>query len=729
MASMNPYGGLPMAEAATMRFGANLLNPAMELMDPLNIPFSGRPTDVTRRLRAATDTLNVNAVGSGPLGVRGRYNRNAIPETSELKEAVNICESVKSVNCAAFRDPKFARNCVIAHEPGTNSKGEKQIGGFVLPEANRVTQQQLARSRGETPVYKSPIADLPAGRVSVNEETCVAMEESIQCAKQQNFSVRNCAVCQDGQGNWTRVPANAVREQGVLRIIGSGSYSFLANGTVTAKGELGTRPAEIELPADAEGQTFSLIVKGADARVAGLLAGETVNGTSSLDIAFVANYDTEAGAKPRLIGAMELGGEPLNVLRPATGKTGMNLQIYVPYTYLAKTEEAAHSCPTAPFSTKEESVRTLASDPCFTNRAAGQQSLECLQGRFVAAGCTAAGRGYPRDEASATQLRMVNGQPQTLTAITQRVYNASIEAATGRRINGTKLSVDEWDQVSQFCTGRKISTPCDGYDKEKGPLGDECIKYLFENGGKGKDEGPTYTLTNEYESLRGRMPQQCVAGGTASPYSAAGMEAAKRQGGVEAVKRYFDGIHRRANNNGLKDAERSEAVKQCYGVQFAPDMRSANDERSMTDKQFYSYKSPSGNSYMRHAFYWLWNHPEDSSDLYKQDATFKSAHPTCGLPGMVSLEATNFPNYYVSVEKGRGKIKERDGTGEFDNQACWREIQGKCANNGVMFENNAFPGQMLVRQNNQVTVRSVDDSTAQNACWTRTGPLAQPQRR
>lgn len=714
-----------MGEAAAMRFGADLVNPVMRLMDPLNIPFGGSPANVTNRLRTATNTLNVNPINSGPLGVRGRYNLNAVPQTSILKDQVNICEAVKSVNCAAFRDPKFAKNCVMAHAPGRNSKGEMQLGGFVLPEANRITQEQLARSRGEAPVYKSAISDLPAGRVSVSEETCNAMEETIQCAKQQNFGVRNCAICQDGQGNWTRVPANAVREQGILRLIGTGSYRFIQNGNETAKGELSMKPIEIELPADAEGQTFSLIVTGAEARVAGLLAGETVNGSSALDIAFIANYDSEAGAKPRLIGALELGGEPVNVLRPAVGKSSMNLQIYIPYTFLAKTEEAAHSCATAPFSTKEQSVQMLASDPCFANRTPGQQNLDCLQGRFVAAGCTAAGRGYPRDEVTATKLRIVGGQPQTLAAITQRVYNASIEAATGRRVDGSKLSVAEWDEVSQFCTGRKISTPCDGYDKEKGPLGDECITYLFQNGGKGKEEGATYRLTEQHESLRGRMPQQCIAAGTASPYTEPGMAAAKRQGGVKAVQSYFDKIHRQANDNTLRDGDRAEAVKQCYGVNFVPDNRSVGEAARLTDGKFYSYKDPRNNSYMRHANLWLWNHPMDDSDLYRKDATFKTAHPTCGLPGMVSLESMNFPNYFVGVEAGRGKIKYRDETGDFDVQACWREVPGKCANNGVMLESYAYPGQMLLRQNDTVVVKSVDPSAMSNACWTRSTPLAQ----
>ena len=722
---MNPYGGLPMEEAVAMRFGAELINPVMRLMDPLNVPLGGSPADVTQRLRTATNTLNVDPVNSGPLGVRGRYNMNAVPQTSVLKEAVDTCEAVKSVNCAAFRDPKFAKNCVMAHTPGRNSKGEMQIGGFVLPEANRITQEQLARSRGEAPVYKSAIADLPAGRVSVSEESCNAMEDSIKCAKQQNFGVRNCAICQDGQGNWTRVPANAVREQGILRLVGGGSYRFLANGKETAKGELSaTRPLEIELPADAEGQTFSLIVTGAEAKVGGLLVGETVNGSSALDIAFIANYDTEAGAKPRLIGALELGGEPVNALRPAVGKTSMNLQIYIPYTYLAKTEEAAHSCPTAPFSTKEQSVQMLASDPCFANRTPGQQNLDCLQGRFVAAGCTAAGRGYPRDEASATKLRIVGGQPQTLTAITQRVYNASIEAATGRRTDGSKLSIAEWDEVSQFCTGRKISTPCDGYDKAKGPLGDECIKYLFENGGKGKEEGPTYRLTEQHESLRGRVPQYCVAAGRASPYTETGLALAKQQGGVEAVKGYFDKIHQRANDNTLRDTDRAKAVEECYGIQFTQDSRSALDGARLTDGKFYSYKDPRNNSYMRHAGFWLWNHAAQGSDLYKKDATFKSAHPTCGLPGMVSLESINYPNYFVSVEGGRGKIKQRDGSGDFDVQACWREVQGKCADGGLMFESYAYPGQMLMRQNDTVVVKGADPSAAPNACWARSGPLA-----
>ena len=674
MAAQNPYGGLPMEQAELNRYGGTLLSPIMGIMNPLKPPFKGTPATISRQLQDATQTVNVNpTTGETAVYIRQKYNPNSVRSTegNRVAEAIAKCEAVKTPNCAAFRDPEFARNCVMAHEPATNSMGEKQLGGIVLFKEDRITQGQIARSAGRSPAYRATIGRLPITGVSIDEESCNVMAETIACQRQQNFNTPNCASCQDGQRNWHRIGPKAVLESAKLVLIGSGAYTFTGGGMNEMKGTLSGQPTEIELPAAAEGLTFTLRVGGPEVKVGGYLEGPTPNGTTKTDITFLATYDTEGGAKPRIIGYEMLGLEPVNTIRPLQGRSGVALQIYMPFTFLASTEEAANLCPTAPYTTKEASMKLLASDPCYSSRG-GPPSIECLQGRFIASGCTSSGKGYPGNEASAQALRTFNGQTQNLGQISQRIATMAISGQTGRTADGTKMSLESWNEASMFCFGKPVTSPCAAYDNSNGPLGDDCIKYIYA-GGRAVDKpggtpnpiGRTYTLpTNQYGSLTAAgLPAQCTKEGTAAPVGAA-LEMARKLGGVMEVQKYFDGIHRRANDNSLPDESRKEAIRQCYGVQMAAETRQKAGN-PMINAAPVSFRDNRDNAFLRHSNYTLRKNNNDGSQLFRDDATFMQHTPLCGLPGFTSLEAANFPNYYVVAEGEGAAIRPREKTAAY----------------------------------------------------------------
>ncbi len=731
---MNPYGGLPMEQAEFNRYGGTLLSPVMGIMNPLKPPFKGTPATISKMLQEATQTINANpAAGEVAVYIRQKYNPNVVPSTegNRVAEAIGTCEAVKTVNCAAFRDPNFARNCVMAHEPATNSKGEKQIGGIVLFREDRISQANAAK--GRIPAYKATIGSLPLGAVSVDEESCNAMSETVACRREKNFASPNCASCQDGQGNWNRVGPKAVREAAKLVLIGAGTYTFSGGGVAEQKGRLSSAPTEIELPAAAEGLTFTLKVGGVpEVKVGGYLEGQTPNGSTKTDLTFLATYDNEGGARPRIIGYEMLGDEPVNTIRPLQGKNGVSLQIYMPFTFLASTEEAANLCPTAPYSTKEESMKLLASDPCYSSRG-GPPSLECLQGRFVAAGCTTSGKGYPGTETAAQALRTLNGQQQTVGQISQRVAAMATSAQTGRAADGSKLSLEAWNEASQFCFGKTITSPCAAYDTANGPLGDDCIAYLYA-GGSAIDKpgsapnpiGRTYTLpTNKYSSLTAAgLPAQCTKEGTASPMGAA-LETARKLGGVTAVQKYFDNIHRRANDNSLPDEARKEAIRQCYGVQMAAEV-APKAGQPLVKSEPISLRDSRDNAFFRHTNFILRKQNNDGSQLFREDATFMQKTPLCGLPGFTSLEATNFPNYYVVAEGSGAAIRPRQKTAAYEDSACWKMLPRDGGR--VMLESQAAPGKYLISRGSDVYLTAPTSSAdRENAIWNVAKPLSQVQ--
>lgn len=715
-------GGLPFNDFVS--YGQQRANPVFNLMDPLHFP--GQVGDITQ----ATQHLSIGGTpDNDSYTITSAPNINRIPnrrDDSSIARIAAKCEAVNTVNCAAFKDPDFARDCIMTHGPGRNSRGESHLGGLASFEADKVAAKTSQGKR--FPDYKPIIGESAEGKTSGDYDSCIAMEEKIRCEAQQNFGVSNCGLCQNGQGMWTRIDPKAEKVGPELLLGGTGTVTVV--DVRAGKNLLASRPlpAQVDLPADSEGQVYEVNVVGSNEekpRIFGLIQGPNGGGgTTKLDIAFITNYDNEAQAKPRFMGGAVLGGETLNVITSAVGKTRISLALNIPYTFLSSSEEAAAFCPGGPFSTKETSVKLLGSNPCFDPNVPGKHSLQCLQDKFVQAGCSVTGEGYPVDETTATGLRIVNGKPQTLGDISDRIYRASQAAATGRAADGSKLGLEDWDATSRFCTGKRITTPCSGYDMVNGPLGDECIQYLFENRGATTSEGQTYTVGQRHETMSSRGPY-CTRDGSAAPYSPAALEAARSKGGVDAVKAYYDNIQRRAINNSLSDDERKQAIKDCYGVEIAAAPNATADNPIRVPRDTFSMQPANTQNYVRHAGFVMWHQPADGSKLFKDDASFKAVAPLCGKPGYMSMEATNFPNFYVANNGGRAQIMQRESTPEFAERACWK-AGADCGLPGFeSYENLFVPGAYMRAAPGSVTDVYIpkNDQERRATCFKRVGAL------
>lgn len=679
-------------------------------------------------------------------------NTNGVPSTeSRLYKAVKTCEAVKTVDCNKFKDPAFERDCVMTHELGTDSQGKPHIGGLVHFAEDRDSQAAYARSRGMAPAWKPTIGEGAQGKMSRNYQQCVNLQEKLDCERGKSYDLKNCAQCMNGQGVWTRVGPDTVKAPGQLVLIGNGKVTVtLGNGQSKSDDLSMTKPFVMDLESDAEGTNIYVRVGNpgattsgpnapSDKIIGGYLEGPNNNGTSKLDLVFIVENDMESGARPRFASAAEIKGYAVNTMRPAKGKDSMNLRLYIPFTYISSEEEASVMCPGGPYQTKAASANRIWKDPCADGP--GKYSLECLQGRFIGAGCQDydgnVGDAFPNTESKAQALRYdENGRARTAAEISELIYQMSIDAKTGMR-NGKKLSVPEWDELSRKCYGKPIANPCAMDDQTNGPLSDECIQYLFNNRqgpGKPDDIPATYKLGSQFES-KYNQGQYCTKEGTAAPYKPEVLAKLQKSGmGVAQVQNYFDQIQKRALNNTLTDEEREEAMKQCYGINFAKEPIVATDPVSVVQgaDQRVSLKSAVGNNvFARHGDFVGWQWPYENVPLYKQDTTWIQRPALNGKPGYVSFQSVNYPSMYLVNDGGRMAIRDKQNTITYIRSASWKLGQG---GNGAVgcglpgfesYENDLSPGTFLVGNPNggEIFVKTVNtEGEGQRACWKRVDP-------
>jgi hypothetical protein len=264
-------------------------------------------------------------------------------------------------------------------------------------------------------------------------------------------------------------------------------------------------------------------------------------------------------------------------MSPGFGQENMNLIIPTPFTFVDTNSLAGDMCSTGPFVTKQSSAEFLASDPCYKKGSGpGKYNQECLQNSFYANGCLDSGKGFPMSASSNLALLTgANGQNRSLAQIAEHIYENAIRSATGMSSTGVKLSIADWSAASEFCTGRKITSPCDTANKDSGPLSGDCLAYLWRNQGNGNPLGATYRSNGMFSSLfSDNTVQFCTSSGTLSPVDANGntnqaaIDYWRKQGGVNNVKNLMDQIHALASQP-LSDPSRNDAVLKCYGKNLA----------------------------------------------------------------------------------------------------------------------------------------------------------------
>ena len=559
----------------------NLINPQI----PLN-------NENASAVKAALNTPDM-------IPTSGNYNVTTGPPRYEIPDAppstlltAKQCEK-SPPTCAAFDDPTFSQNCGISFDvEGTNSDGKPFAGGlFVLPD-NRETQigeSIKARSERRNPfqVFQPTIGTAKPGTFALTKDDCIVMKESMDCDAKQSFDSPNCTQCYTS-GTFSRVGPEATRMPFILILTGKGSFQLRSSNSAIDKGDKNftfddnNSSYNFEMPGNSEGSQFTIITAPVNnaQTIGGLIRGNTVNGSFSIDVSHIVQADQETGTKPRISGTFKLEGYNIVRMIPGTGKGGMKLSCLIPFSFIDTNDYETGGCNNGPVITQATSAVFLNSDACFNRKnKPGDYNLECLQSRWISLGGTAKGTGYPSTKEKADELQKnADGSPLTIEAIMDNLSVIISQALTGKNANGEQLSIENWNKANMFATGKSVASPCDIEDSETGPLSKDCLSYLYMNKGSTSSIGPTYDLPswNNANSVGQKQRNTyCQPGTSMDPNTDAGLKLGQSLGGVEKVKAYYNRINRVANDNSLSNSERESEIKQCYGVSLNPVIENA----------------------------------------------------------------------------------------------------------------------------------------------------------
>jgi len=527
-----------------------------------------------------------------------KTNTPLVDGKNGLWKSIDKCETIKTMDCSAFDDPEFSKNCGICLDIGENSEKAKATGGLLLLSDDKDAARQNSPA-GFLPDYKATIGFCPAKKLVSTKAECLKLQRELLCQKNASYDLPGCSQCYSDT-TYSIVDEKAspgvITGSGLISVVGVGILKIEEQGYPAKAGISldASRPYEynvrgnestrikfsIEPPrnSDPESPTMPYI--------AGILSGETNTGTFTSDMRKIVLVDEVTGRKPRANGNDTLSGTPVIKMAPGFGQTKAVIVVIVPFTFVETTMEEGTMCKDAPFVIKQSSAEFLESDPCYKKGSGpGKFSLECLQGIWTSNGCNESGKGYPKDTTAAgTLMTGSDGTFLTLNDISDYIYNRALITSTGIDGTGKTVAIKDQSAASVFCTGREITSPCDTANKDSGPLLPECIVYLWNNQGSkklwnGKDDpiGPTYYPSNSVSAFsQGQVSRSCQAAGTLSPIDENGnkrkdvIQYWQKQGGIESVKRIMADLHRAANAQQAADDKLAPYFKQCYGdIQFA----------------------------------------------------------------------------------------------------------------------------------------------------------------
>jgi len=545
--------------------------------------------------------IGISLTAASKVGVLGRTANDILQTTGENKQyplatkdtgiaaIIKTCEAIKTMDCGAFDNRAFATNCGMCLDMGKGSDGVPKTGGLVLLPDDR--QNVPKAYRDSIPDYTATIGFCPAAKMVSTKEECLKLQRKLLCEKNSSYDLPGCSQCQSDQ-NYTIVDPET--SPGILA--GSGTIKFTGNGSVRIQETGGAASSNITLsstpqeyniqgPESTNIKFFLTGSAGQNAWLAGTLVGPVTTGTFTTDLRQIVLADEVTGRKPRSSGMVRINGENATKMSPGFGQTTATIIVIIPFSFTDLGMEESSLCKDAPFITKKSSATFLGSDPCYIKGSGpGKFSLECLQGAWLANGCTESGKAYPVDTVTAANLMTdEDGKFRTLNDISDYIYNNAIITSTGIDENGVTQSMKKWSDASVFCTGREITSPCDTPNKASGPLSPDCIVYLWKNQGSkklwnGKSDpiGPTY-YTSLAKSLFGIGPveRSCQEAGTLSPVNPDGSKTGniaywQGKGGLDAVKSAMADLHRAANAQAAADDTLAPYFKQCYGnITFA----------------------------------------------------------------------------------------------------------------------------------------------------------------
>ena len=487
------------------------------------------------------------------------------------------------------------------------------------------------------PPYEPTLGTCQEGRFVANKAQCLRLQNQLNCAKNSTFNnPTGCSQCYT-DNKYSVVNANIsgnpnlISGYGTLNVYGIGicrfkqsttsfpsAYSVLTTEnplTIELLGPEGENNVQIDFPKCVEKGTFSntVIYNPGDIVILGSNKYVMIEGAGSpgfspdrignqlwrpfnfdinniyiaghlhdsgtgftMDLYQLVKQDNITGRKPRITGNFTKGGIDMTKMSLGYGNTLLTIRMSPTFTFVDQSSYEATLCKNSPFITKQQSATFLGSDPCYKigQNEPGMYNMECLQKLFLDNGCLTNGKGYPSDSTKASNLLYNNGTPQSVSQIAEYIYQSSVLTATGMN-DGISASMTKRSQASEFCTGRKMSSPCDA-DPAGGPFSTECLVYLWDNQGENSPSGATYNVPPSARSFfsTGKKNRFCTRSGLMSPKLTDGTVNGiavnffnnLNPRSVDAIKTKMNDIWSMANNNSLSEAARVQAMDQCYGL-------------------------------------------------------------------------------------------------------------------------------------------------------------------
>lgn len=508
-------------------------------------------------------------------------NNNTLSPSSELIKLATSCE-LQGPTCSAFDDPTFAANCGISFDKeGTGVDGKPHIGGLYISSEDRQKQTNAADNAIKTrsnpyKVYQPTLGKAKPGTFTLTKDKCIIMKEKIDCETNKSFSSSNCAQCVTSK-QFGRVGPEIGRISSKLFLFGNGTVKVSSSSSVSILLPQTTlnpnTPVNVNIPDNAEGSVFLIDVNALEnsalTYISGYIEGETARGPFKLDLIYLVQSDLVTNSSPKINGNSKINGFSCRSIVPGRGKRGMSLSCLMPFSFVNMFDGDTNLCDNGPVITKASSATFLESDPCYSkNNNPGNYTLECLKDRWIQLNGTPEGTGYPANQEAANALQKdASGKPLDIDTIVDNLSGKITSGITGKDSNGNQLSIEDWNTLSMFARGVKISSPCDGMND--GPLSKECLSYLYFNKGSNSDIGPTYTLSpQEVASMKGanNLYTYCQPGTSLDPNTAEGLKFGQSISGIDSVKKTYDQINRLANDNTKPNSAKAEAMLQCYGV-------------------------------------------------------------------------------------------------------------------------------------------------------------------
>lgn len=422
--------------------------------------------------------------------------------------------------------------------------------------------------------------------------------------------------------------------------------------------------------------------------------------------------------------------------------------------------------PIGPLITQKATMELLRASPCMKpDQKPGKYSLACLKTLFIGSGGDFF-KGKLASDGLEKLNRIGDGSAETISGYLTGLYTL---ATRGKTPAGMKGSMTEINDAAMKMFGFEIVSPCEDIMEDEdgriklvpkvGGLEAECLDYLWMNTGndrsRGNEDGSRYTsLKNTYmyifdrfsglRSNEGTKKERaaapftaCQRTGTMAPIGTNGkpntvaMLEANSKGSLPAVQDFYSDIHAKANywggagnaKNAVAKAAHDAALEKCYGIKRSGPVSAetvACPKPNILRVGSRISLSPASNlsQFGRHAGYVLWTGLNDGSALFRADASFKVVPALAGTSGAISLEAVNFPGFFITHSWYRALIQKADSTWSRVKETEWFV---RPARNGrsdfVSLENNwGGGGWFLGKVGNEI--RLVQQSAgADNISW------------